>query len=41
MEKRRIGDLEVSVAGLGGNNFGRRLDAAGTRSVVAAAVGPG
>jgi aryl-alcohol dehydrogenase-like predicted oxidoreductase len=41
VEKRRIGDLEVSVAGLGGNNFGRRLDAAGTRSVVDAAVEAG
>jgi aryl-alcohol dehydrogenase-like predicted oxidoreductase len=28
MEQRRIGSLKVSVAGLGTNNFGRRLDAA-------------
>jgi hypothetical protein len=38
LEKRRIGDLEVSVAGLGCNNFGKRLDARGTREVVAAAL---
>ena len=37
MERRRIGRLEVSLAGLGTNNFGRRLDAAATREVVAAA----
>ena len=41
MEMRRIGSLEVSVAGLGGNNFGRRLDAAGTREVVEAALAAG
>jgi hypothetical protein len=28
----------VSVAGLGGNNFGRRLDRSGTRAVVDAAI---
>jgi aryl-alcohol dehydrogenase-like predicted oxidoreductase len=38
MEKRRIGNLEVSVTGLGCNNFGRRLDAGGTRDVVEAAL---
>jgi aryl-alcohol dehydrogenase-like predicted oxidoreductase len=37
METRRIGALEVSVAGLGCNNFGRRLDEAGTKAVVDAA----
>ena len=37
METRRIGGLEVSVAGLGCNNFGRRLDEAGTKAVVDAA----
>jgi aryl-alcohol dehydrogenase-like predicted oxidoreductase len=41
MEKRRIGSLEVSVVGLGCNNFGRRLDAAGTAAVVGAALDAG
>ena len=41
MELRKIGGLEVSVAGLGTNNFGRRLDAAATRRVVAAALDAG
>ena len=41
MEWRRIGRLEVSLAGLGTNNFGRRLDAAATREVVAAALDAG
>ncbi len=40
-EKRRIGTLEVSPAGLGCNNFGRRLDAAGAASVVEAALAAG
>jgi aryl-alcohol dehydrogenase-like predicted oxidoreductase len=37
---RRLGDsgLEVSVLGLGCNNFGRRVDLAGTRAVVDAAL---
>ena len=30
MEMRRIGSLQVSVVGLGCNNFGGRLDEAGT-----------
>ena len=30
MDTRRIGSLEVSIVGLGCNNFGPRLDAAGT-----------
>ena len=34
MEKRRIGALEVSVVGLGCNNFGRRIDYAASRPVV-------
>lgn len=41
MERRHIGSLEVSVAGLGCNNFGRRLDAAGARTVVEAALDAG
>jgi aryl-alcohol dehydrogenase-like predicted oxidoreductase len=41
MEQRRIGELTVSLAGLGTNNFGRRLDAAETREVVAAALDAG
>jgi aryl-alcohol dehydrogenase-like predicted oxidoreductase len=40
MEHRRVGNsgLQVSVAGLGCNNFGGRLDAAATESVVHAAL---
>ena len=38
---RRIGRLEVSVAGLGTNNFGRRLDEVGSRAVVAEALASG
>lgn len=41
MEQRRIGGLTVSLAGLGTNNFGRRLDAAETRKVVEAALDAG
>ena len=41
MQKRRIGSLHVSVVGLGCNNFGRRLDAEGTRRVVHAALDAG
>ena len=41
MEKRKIGSLEVSLAGLGCNNFGWRIDAAGTEAVVAAAIDSG
>jgi len=41
MEQRRIGSLGVSLAGLGTNNFGRRMDAAETRRVVAAALDAG
>jgi aryl-alcohol dehydrogenase-like predicted oxidoreductase len=38
MDTRRIGSLEVSVVGLGCNNFGRRLDAQATSAVVDAAL---
>jgi len=43
MRYRSLGDsgLMVSVAGLGCNNFGRRLDLAGTRAVVDAAIDAG
>ncbi len=41
METRRIGSLEVSVVGLGCNNFGRRVDEEGTRRVVDAALDAG
>jgi len=41
METRRIGSLEVSLVGLGCNNFGRRLDAAATTAVVEAALDAG
>ena len=41
MEKRQIGTLQVSVTGLGCNNFGRRIDAEGTAKVVHAALEAG
>ena len=43
MEHRNVGasDLEVSVVGVGCNNFGRRLDLTGTRAVVEAALAVG
>jgi aryl-alcohol dehydrogenase-like predicted oxidoreductase len=41
MEKRRIGSLEVSVVGLGCNNFGWRIDAAASARVVHAALDAG
>ena len=41
METRPIGSLRVSVVGLGCNNFGRRVDAAGTMKVVDAALANG
>ena len=41
MEHRRIGSLEVSVIGLGCNNFGWRLDADATAAVVRAALDAG
>ncbi|WP_328464398.1 aldo/keto reductase [Actinoplanes sp. NBC_00393] len=43
MSYRRLGDsgLVVSVVGIGCNNFGRKLDAEGTREVVDAAIDAG
>jgi aryl-alcohol dehydrogenase-like predicted oxidoreductase len=41
MERRTIGSLQVSVVGLGCNNFGARLDAKGTADVVHAALDAG
>jgi aryl-alcohol dehydrogenase-like predicted oxidoreductase len=41
MEKRKIGSLEVSVVGLGYNNFGWRIDADATKQVVDAALDAG
>jgi aryl-alcohol dehydrogenase-like predicted oxidoreductase len=41
MRTGRIGDLEVSVVGLGCNNFGRALDRAGSAAVVDAALDAG
>lgn len=43
MRYRRLGDsgLVVSVVGIGCNNFGRKLDAAGTKAVVDAAIESG
>ena len=41
METRRIGSLEVSLMGLGCNNFGWRIDAAATARVVDAALDAG
>jgi aryl-alcohol dehydrogenase-like predicted oxidoreductase len=41
MDTRRIGSLEVSVVGLGCNNFGRRLDSDSTSAVVDAALDVG
>ncbi len=41
METRRIGALEVSVVGLGCNNFGGRIDEARTREVIDAAIDAG
>ncbi len=41
METRRIGQLDVSVVGIGCNNFGWRIDAAATAKVVDAALAAG
>jgi aryl-alcohol dehydrogenase-like predicted oxidoreductase len=41
MERRNLGGLDVSVTGLGCNNFGRRVDLDGTRAVVDAAIDAG
>jgi aryl-alcohol dehydrogenase-like predicted oxidoreductase len=41
MELRQLGSLQVSAVGLGCNNFGGRLDPAGTASVIGAALDAG
>ncbi len=41
MEHRRLGTLDVSVVGLGCNNFGMAIDADATRAVVDAAIESG
>lgn len=41
MDTRELGSLSVSVIGLGCNNFGSRLDLAGTKSVLDAAIDQG
>jgi aryl-alcohol dehydrogenase-like predicted oxidoreductase len=41
VQTRRIGSLEVSVVGLGCNNFGGRIDEARTREVIDAALEAG
>jgi aryl-alcohol dehydrogenase-like predicted oxidoreductase len=41
METRAIGSLNVTVVGLGCNNFGRRLDEKGTAAVIDAALDAG
>src|SRR5262245_43223235 len=41
MEYRKLGSLNVSLVGVGCNNFGWRTDAAGTASVVDAALNAG
>src|SRR2546423_152630 len=41
MERRKVGSLEVSVVGLGCNNFGGRLDADATSRVVREALDAG
>ena len=41
MQRRRIGSLEVTVVGIGCDNFGGRMDEARTREVVNAALDSG
>ena len=41
MERRRIGSLDVTLIGLGCNNFGWRIDAAAPAAVVQAAIDEG
>jgi aryl-alcohol dehydrogenase-like predicted oxidoreductase len=41
METRKIGSLDVSVVGVGCNNFGKRIDEAATRAVVEASLDAG
>jgi aryl-alcohol dehydrogenase-like predicted oxidoreductase len=41
MERRALGSLQVSIVGVGCNNFGGRLDQTGTNDVVSAAIDAG
>jgi aryl-alcohol dehydrogenase-like predicted oxidoreductase len=41
METRTVGSLEVSLAGLGCNNFGMKIDEAASKAVVDAAIDVG
>jgi aryl-alcohol dehydrogenase-like predicted oxidoreductase len=41
METRKLGSLDVSLVGLGCNNFGMRIDEAGTKAVVDACLDEG
>jgi aryl-alcohol dehydrogenase-like predicted oxidoreductase len=41
VETRKIGSLDVSIVGVGCNNFGMRIDEAGTKAVVDAAIDAG
>jgi len=41
METRRIGNIEVTVVGLGTNSFGAYIDQAGAKEVVDAAIDAG
>src|ERR1700691_5204896 len=41
MDTRLIGTLQVTVVGVGCNNFGGRIDAAATEAVVGAAIDAG
>jgi aryl-alcohol dehydrogenase-like predicted oxidoreductase len=41
MDTRALGSLQVSVVGVGCNNFGSRLDQSGTNDVVSAAIDAG
>ena len=41
METRHIGNLEVTVVGLGTNSFGAYIDGASAQEVVDAALGVG
>jgi aryl-alcohol dehydrogenase-like predicted oxidoreductase len=41
MEMRKVGSLEASIAGLGCNNFGMRIDADGSQAVTRAALDAG
>ena len=41
LQKRQIGSLEVSIVGIGCNNFGGRIDEARTREIIDAALDQG